>query len=284
MKQRLGLFGFCLLSLCVNAQSHKGFDFFFNGGMYKGNAYHATYYNGNNDDINIGRVLENKILKDQIDQLVAEKAGVTMDSKGVYLEELPQKMHYDWSFQFGAGFAYRITPTLAFTASIGQVKLRSYGTAVFGYNKGVIGNQSKDYLNYPLIGKEKRNFLDIGIRYTQASKTSFSWFYEFTLQVNSVKVENADLVVEETPFTLIDYYGGAKYDPTIIQTVIDPMLGGTGFGASGCVGLQMKINNWAFLAPYVHCQYSRIHLGELKHLKPDYILGVRIVLKDYAFA
>ncbi|MBO4282495.1 MAG: hypothetical protein J5873_04810 [Bacteroidales bacterium] len=284
MKKRLGLFCLCLFSMSLNAQSYKGFDFFFNGGMYKGHAYHATYYNGANEEINIQRILGNKILKDQIDQLVAEKAGVTMDSKGVFLEELPQKMHYDWCFQFGGGFAYRITPNLALTGTFGQVKLRAAGTAVFGYNKGVIGNQSRDYLNYPLIGKERRSFLDIGIRYTQPSETSFSWFYEGSLQLNNVKVENADLVVEGESFTMIDYYGGANYDPTVTQIKIDPMLGGTGFGASACIGLQMKINQWAFLAPYVQCQYSRIHLGSYLEAKPDYILGVRILLKDYVFA
>ena len=142
MKQLIifGILG--LLSASVYAQSYKGFDFYFNGGLYRGHSYNATYYNGNNDDINIGRILNNDILKNEIDRNVAENAGVILDSKGVHLEELPARMHYDWSFIFELGAAYRLTPTLALNASVGQVKLKTTGTAVFGYNKGVIGNQN----------------------------------------------------------------------------------------------------------------------------------------------
>lgn len=284
MKQLIifGILG--LLSASVYAQSYKGFDFYFNGGLYRGHSYNATYYNGNNDDINIGRILNNDILKNEIDRNIAGNAGVILDSKGVHLEELPARMHYDWSFIFELGAAYRLTPTLALNASVGQVKLKTTGTAVFGYNKGVIGNQNADYLNYPLIGKEKRSFLEVGLRYTEETDGKFQWFYEFALQLNSVKIENADLVVEGKSYSMIDYYGGAKYDPTITQVDIDPMLGGVGFGGAVGVGMNIKVNEWAALSPFAQLHYSRFHLGEYKHFKPNCYFGVRIIVKDYLFA
>ena len=61
----------CLLAPDIHGQSYKGFDFFFNGGMYKGNSKNATYYNGGNNDIRIGRILGNSILKQEIDRLVS---------------------------------------------------------------------------------------------------------------------------------------------------------------------------------------------------------------------
>lgn len=274
----------CGLLTVACGQSYKGFDFYFNGGLYRGHSYNATYYNGNNNEINIGRVLGNEILKNEIDRNIAENAGVILDSKGVHLEELPRRMHYDWSFVFGLGAAYRITPTLALTATVGQVKLKTTGTAVFGYNKGVIGNQNADYLNYPIIGREKRSFLEIGLRYTEETGNKFQWFYEFALQLNSVKVENADLVVEGKSYSMIDYYGGAKYDPTITQVEIDPMLGGVGFGGLVCAGLNIKVNEWGALAPFAQLQYSSYHLGEFRHFKPNLYFGVRIIVKDYLFA
>lgn len=275
---------FCLLATNIHGQSYKGFDFFFNGGMYKGNSKNATYYNGGNDDIRITRILGNSILKQEIDRLVAENSGVILDSKGVHLEEIPARMHYDWSFGIGVGFAYRITPTISLTGTVGQVKLRTHGTAVFGYNKGVIGNQTADYLNYPIIGNERRSFLEVGIRYLEESENICSWFVETALQLNSVKVEDADLVVEGKSFTMIDYYGGANYDPTIYQTVIDPMLGGVGFGLTAGGGIHLKINNWAALEPFGQLQYCRLHLGETRYFTPNYFFGIRIIVRDYLFA
>lgn len=284
MKEKILTAVCCCLICAAHCQSYKGFEFYFNGGLYKGHAYNATYYNGNNNDINIGRVLENNILKNEIDRNIAERSGVILDGKGIYLEELPMKMHYDWSFIFGIGAAYRLTPELSLTATVGQIKMSTTGMAVFGYKKGVIGNQTADYLNFPIIGKEKRNFLEIGLRYTGSGESKFSWYYEFALQLNSVKVENADLVVEGAHYSMIDYYGGAKYDPTITQVEIDPMLGGIGFGGVVGGGLLMKINEWGALSPFAQLHYSRFHLGEYTRLKPNYYFGVRIIVKDYLFA
>ena len=273
-----------LLPYSISSQSYKGFDFYFNGGMYKGNSEHATYYNGGNNDIRIGRVLGNRLLKNEIDRLIAEKSGIILSEKGVHLEEIPARMHYDWSFIFGLGFAYRITPALSLTGSIGQVKLRTQGTAVFGYDKGVSGNQTADYLHYPIIGREKRSFLEIGIRYTGEGENLLSWFFESSLQLNSVKVENADLVIEGNSFTMIDYYGGADYDPTITQTVIDPMLGGIGFGLTAGGGIHVKINSWAALEPFGQLQYCKFHLGDNARFRPNLYFGIRIIVRDYLFS
>ncbi len=262
---------------------YKGFDFFVSAGMYKGNSYHATYYNGWNDDINIRRVLGNPILMNTINRLVSERSDVILDEKGILLDEVPAKMHYNWSFGIQLGLNYYFSPEWALTLSVEQTKLRTVGTAVFVYNKGVIGNQTKDYLHYSLMGSERRNFLELGIRYLQPSDNYYRWFFEFAAQLNSIDIENADLVIEDENFTMIDYYGGAPYDPTISQVEIDPMLGGVGFGIRGSLGLRLKINNWAALEPCAHVQLSRFHLGEYTRIKPNYELSVRIVLRDRAF-
>jgi len=91
-------------------------------------------------------------------------------------------------------------------------------------------------------------------------------------------------VIEDKPFTLIDYYGGADYDPTITQTLIDPMLGGVGFGLTACGGLHLEINNWAALEPFVQLQYSRFHLGDHNRFRPNGLIGIRILVRDYLFA
>ena len=83
---------------------------------------------------------------------------------------------------------------------------------------------------------------------------------------------------------MIDYYGGANYDPTIYQTVIDPMLGGVGFGLTAGGGIHLKINNWAALEPFGQLQYCRLHLGETRYFTPNYFFGIRIIVRDYLFA
>ena len=133
------------------------------------------------------------------------------------------------------------------------------------------------------IGTEKRNFLEVGIRYMEAEERTCRWFLEMALQLNSVKVENADLYIEGKAFTMIDYYGGANYDPTITQTVIDPMLGGVGFGMVAGGGLRLKINAWSALEPFGQLQYSRFRLEEPYRFTPNFQAGIRIIVRDYLF-
>lgn len=272
-----------IFSITKGQDSDKGFDFFISAGMYQGNKYQASYYNGNNQDINIGRVLGNTILKEQIDRSVSE-SGVIMDSKGIILEELPETMHYNWKFAINLGVAYRINEEFSLIASVGQVKLNAHSYAVFSYNKGVSGNQTADYLNYDLLGKERRNFLDVGFKYTQITENRVHWFLEFTAQLASVKVESADLIVEGDNYTMIDFYGGADYDPTIYQTVIDPMLGGIGYGGCLLAGLKINVNEWVALEPFAQIQYTHLPLSEPYRFKPSYNVGVRINLNDHFFS
>lgn len=285
-KNCIFIFIFLNCLICLNAQNketYKGFDFYFSGGMYKGNTYHATYYNGNNEEINIGRILSNKILKDRIDNLVSE-SGVILDNKGIYLSELPEKMHYEWRFAVGLGLNYYLSPNFSLSASAGQVKLKAKGTAVFSYNKGVVGNRNGgDYLMYPLIGEEKRSYLEFGFKYTFVEESRFQYFINFLAELNSVEVENADLYIENNAFTMIDYYGGAKYDPTINQTRIDPMLGGVGFGATLGLGIKISINEWFAIEPAFQIQYSRLSLGEYKLFKPSCLIETKIVVRDKIF-
>ena len=286
MKRIICFIGICLgwILTSLGQGNGKGFNFFASAGIYEGNRYHATYYNGNNEDINIRRVLGNSILKNQIDRSVSEKNGIILDEKGIILDELPASMHYNWSFSLNLGAAYRLNEEFSLIATVGQVKLTAHSQAVFTYHKGVSGNQTADYLMYDLVGKENRNFLEIGMRYRQISDNRFRWFWEVTAQLNSVKVENADLVVEGNSYTMIDYYGGATYDPTIDQTFIDPMLGGVGFGGCTTLGLSMQINDWAALEPFAQLQYIRIRLSEPYRFKPNYLIGVRINVSDMLFA
>ena len=99
-------------------------------------------------------------------------------------------------------------------------------------------------------------------------------------------MQSADLVIEDTYFTMIDYYGGQIYDPTINQTQIDPYLGGVGGGVLAGVGLRMLFTQSIALEPVVQLQYTYINLevNSFKKMLPSYNFMIRLIVGDKIFA
>ena len=270
----------------LNEQA-KGFDFYFNGGTYFGNKFHAGFYNGSSSpDVDVKRVLNNYQLKKQIDDLIAERQNIILDANGVSLAELPENMRYNISFIFGFGILYHLNRNLSLSLSFSQARLTAVSGFTLTYNSGVPGNEKPQILEYNLIGKEVRTFFELGVTYMFYANKHALPFLELAAQLNSVKVKSADMIIEDNAFSMIDYYGGQTYDPTIDQTRIDPYLGGVGGGVLAGAGLRIPFTKAIAIEPVFQLHYSFINLevNDLKKMLPHYNIMIRLIVGDKIFA
>ena len=266
----------------------KGFDFYFNGGMYLGNKFTASYYNGisNTDEVSIQRVLGNTYYKQSIDDLIEDKQDIILDDEGIQLSEIDKNMRYNVSFLFGIGVLYHLNRNFALSISFSQARLTTIGGVTFTYNSGVPGNERSQILEYNLVGKEIRNFFEFGMTYTIRSYKHILPFFELAAQVNNVKVQSADLVIENSNYTMMDIYAGQTYVPNSGLTEIEPYLGGSGGGVMGGFGVRIPFSKSIALEPVFQLQYTFINLAvnDLKKMMPNYNLMVRIIVGDKIFA
>lgn len=274
-------------------EKNKGFDFYFNCGMYIGNKFTANYYNGlSNPDVNISDLVKKEsYYKEQIENLIEERQHIFFDTNGISLSEVATNMRYNMSFIFGFGLLYHLNSNFSLTLSFSQARLTTTAGVTFDYNSGVPGNERPQILKYDVVGKELRNFFEIGMNYTIRTNEKILPFFELAAQLNSVKVQSADLVIEDTHFTMINMYGGQNYVPNSGLTEIDPYLGGVGGGIMGGFGIRIPFTKSVALEPVIQLQYTYINLGIYDiEMKPkskmllNYNFMVRLIVGDKIFA
>ncbi|MBP7102125.1 MAG: hypothetical protein KBA86_02650 [Bacteroidales bacterium] len=269
-------------------EKNKGFDFYFNCGMYIGNKFTANYYNGisNPSEVSIYRVVDNTYYREEIKNLIEERQDVIMDESGIALDNIETKMRYNMSFIFGFGLIYHFNRNLSLTLSFSQARLTTIGGVTFTYNSGVPGNERPQILVYNVIGKELRNFFEIGTRYTIYANEKVLPFFELAAQLNSLKVKSADLVIEDQPFSMMDIYAGQTYVPNSGLTEINPYLGGVGGGIVGGFGIRIPFTKTVALEPIIQLQYTFMNLKvyDEKKMMPNYNFMVRLIVGDEIFA
>ncbi|MDR0368539.1 MAG: hypothetical protein LBH82_05295, partial [Bacteroidales bacterium] len=198
----------------------KGFDFFFNSGMYKGHKFNANYYRGIPDEMNrrygdpdINYIFGNKYWMDDMLNLIdANNTGIILEKPSVHLSE----MRYGLAFYFEVGARYRFNESFMLSFLFGQARLSASGTAGLGFKgTGVNLDMGTVYLQYPVIGKERRNFFQAQITYLFHTTIDYIFpFVDLGVHLNSVKVMSSELFIEEVPFDMINRYeDGYSYVP-----------------------------------------------------------------------
>jgi hypothetical protein len=270
----------------------KGFDFFFNAGMYLGSKANANFYRGLPDpvqsdyaDPSINYVLWNKYWRDEILNLIASNHREII-ADDFTLEGLDE-MRYNLAFSFGIGARYRLSDEFVLSLLFAQARLTAQGFATIGVKgTGVNLDKGMKYLDYPLIGKERRSFFEFNVAYLFSTTSPYVFpFIELGAHINSVKVLSSDIIIEEHPYSLINWHGeGTIYDPSISQTEIDPHLGGVGFGFMGGLGLRLAFNKWAAIEPVVQINIEKVNLSSYGKMRPNFNFMVRLVVGDKVFA
>ena len=275
----------------------KGFDFFFNSGMYKGHKFNANYYSGDPGkdadplnrragDPDINFILNNKYRRDEILALIREK------NKGVIIDEnnFPgvsvSNMHYNLAFYFEIGLRYRFNESFMLSILFGQTRLTASGNAYF-YFQSTENNPNPDgttALDYPLMGKERRTFFQAQITYLFHTTIDYIFpFVDLGVHLNSAKVVSSELFIEGHPFDMINRYNG-EYDPGIPTSEINPHIGGVGYGFMAGLGVRIAFNEWAALEPVVQVSADKLNLSSYGKIRPNFNFMIRLVVGDKLFA
>jgi hypothetical protein len=272
--------------------TNKGFEIFFNAGMYWGSKYNANYFQGYPDpvdnkdaDPNIGYVMGNKFWRDDIWNLIYEKNHSDIIDTFFNFEGVSE-MRYNLAFAFGVGLRYRFSESFTMSFLFSQVGLTAEGVATFGMNgRGVNLDQGIMYLPYKVMGKERRIFLEMNASYLFETIYPYIFpFLELGVHLNNVKVLKSELIVEERAFSMIDVYGGMSYVPGIDHTVINPYLGGIGYGFMGGLGVRIAFNKWAAIEPVFQVSTEKLNLSSYGKMRPNFNFLIRLVVGDKMFA
>ena len=266
----------------------KGFDFFVSPGMYVGHKKNANYYRGvpspiESDyvDPDINYVLKNPHWRNHIMDLIKQNhRGVV--GNDFWLDDL-SGMRYTTNMSFGIGARYRFSKHLSIGVSFTQAWMIAHGVAYLGVK--IMETNSNDRIKCLLVGKEKRNFFELNINYLFLSEGILSPILEAGMHVNSTKVNGADLVVEDVPFSMINRYGpGVVYDPSLSYIETTRRMGGTGYGFSAALGLRISITKWAALEPLAQFRLEKVNLAGYNDITPNYNFMIRLVVGDKVFA
>jgi len=299
--KKTGIFAILFLLLCPYSQAQKntnikrdttkGFDFFFSPGMYVGNKTNANYYRGfptaesDYADPDIKYIFNpassNGIWYNQIMELmVRNHRGIIADT--FWLEEVSQ-MRYSAGFSFAIGARYRFAKNFSLGIAVAQSLMTANGIANIGIKIDEVN--SANVLPYPLVGKERRTFFELTAQYLLPVGGMVTPLFEVDMHINSTKVNSSDLIVEGTPFTLLNKLGaGVAYDPNLSQSEVERRRGGVGYGFTAAVGCRIAFNKWAALEPVAQFRMEKIQLAGYNAMTPNYNFMIRLVLGDKAFA
>jgi hypothetical protein len=275
----------------VKRDTTKGFDFFVYPGMYVGNKKNANYYRGypremeNEEymepDPNINYLLNNEWWRKDIREAIRAKNRNAADDFAEPRFNRSSGMRYTTSMSFGIGARYRFTKNLSIGVTLTQARMTAQGVAYLGIK--IYETNSNDEFKCMVVGKERRTAFDLTALYIFSTQGMVAPFLEAGMHVNNTKVTNADLVVGDKPFSMINLYG-QSYNPTIPQTQLSPKLGGVGYGFSAAAGLRISFNKWAALEPIAQFRFEKINLAGYDYMAPNYNFMLRLVLGDKFFA
>jgi hypothetical protein len=299
LRTSLFVFAFLILSsttafsqkLQHKRDTSKGFDFFFNAGMYLGSKANANYYRGWKNiesdyaDPDINYVLNNqywyRYILDAIDITYNDVIADTFFLEGT------SEMKYNMAFVFGIGARYRFSENFMLSFLFSQVRLTAEGIATLAIKgTGVNLDKGIKYIDYPLIGKERRNFFEMNAAFLFNTASPYIYpFVELGVHVNSTKVLSSVLIVEEQSYSLINWHGeGTQLDPSITLPEIDPHLGGIGYGFMGGFGVRLTFNKWAAIEPVVQINAEKVQLAGYNEMRPNFNFMVRLVVGDQLFS
>ena len=296
---------FILSSLSVFSQksskkknNDKGFDIFFNAGMYLGNKNNANYYMGYPEkdskygDPDIREFLPspyNTFLWDRITELISDNNHgiIISDRKDLYYYG-SSDMKYNLAFGFGVGIRYRFSESFGISFLFSQTRLTAEGVGtIVAANSTRPNKPDGDYIPYPLRGKERRNFFEMTTSFFIPTEIPALFpFFELGVHINSIKVLSSALIVEGVEFNMINYRGaGVSYDPGIEYAEIDPHLGGIGYGFMAGLGVRLAFNRWAAIEPVVQVNLEKVNFSPpYGKMRLNYNFMVRLVVSDGIFS
>lgn len=251
--------------------SIRGFSFGINCGVYFPSKYTAAYYNGDSlNENSINYILKNYVLYNQIFQLL--NAHDTFE-----IHTFPTNMHYNPAMRVGLFGQYTFDEEWSLSFQANLMKLTARDALVIEVDhKPYLTEQ--DYRLFPIIGTERRAYLDIGVKRNFQKTENFGWFLTAGLNINSTKRLESKFYIDEQEFTLVNPYGSGNFIPGQSQQFPDPYQGGIGFGVFAEAGATFNFLGRVVIEPFSSFHYLGIHLQRYEQMRPGIGFGVRFIL------
>ena len=251
-------------------------DLGINMGMHWAASYQAKFYDGSPNNVNnINYVFGNKYWNQEI--MNALNVADTF-----YLRELPGNMRYTGAFQIGLFFRKTFDNYFGFTIQFDYSKLTASDFFTLEVDPQPSIGQEPDIRIYPIWGIEDRVNIDLLFSHYFKTKSPYLMpFIETGLNINSVRVKENKIQIENLTYSLIDVYLNGSYVPGMPQSTYHVQQGGIGWGASLAAGLKMIFNDYVSIDPGFRVYYQSVNLEYYENLAFSYSFFVRLSLSDF---
>jgi hypothetical protein len=253
----------------------SGWDFGLNFGFYLPSAYHAKFYDGSEENVNkISYVFTNKYWRDEI-------RNSLNSSDTFYISGMPQNMHYTGAFTIGLYFRRTFDKYFGFSLQFNYSKLHANDLFQINVDPNIILTDP-DLRLFPIWGIEERVNIDLNFsKYFHAHSQTMVPFLEAGININSTRVKENSIQINDLKYSLIDVYLNGSYVPGMQQSQYYIQQGGVGWGINAGGGLRLIFNEYVSIDPGVTIYYQKINLERYEQFRPGVVFYVRLSLSGF---
>jgi hypothetical protein len=255
-----------------------GWDMGLNFGFYIPSSFHAQFYNGDAANVNnIDYIFKNKYQRDEI-------SNSLNSTDTFFITGMPSNMHYTSAFNVGIYFRRTFENDFGFAFQFNYSKLKASDFFQVEVDPYLILTEP-DLRLFSIWGMEERvNFDLVFSRYFPVKSEVFLPFFEAGFNINSTRVIENKIKINQLEYSLVDVYLNGSYVPGVQQNQYTVQQGGVGWGISGTGGVKMIFNNGLSIDPGVQLLYQKINLEGYERYRPALVFFVRMSLTGFFVA
>lgn len=261
----------------LDAQSEEfgTWDIGINTGLYLPSNAQAAFYNGSEANENkMSFVFDNPYRRDEIKRLVNA-------SDTIVLSEMPSNMKYTPAFQIGLYFRRTFDNYTGLSLQFNYSKLTAADKFTIEVDPLSIANLG-DIRIYDIIGVEERVNIDLLFsKYFKSKNPSFIPFMEAGFNLNSTRVQEHSVLIEEQTYSLINTLGNQSYVPGVQQNNYIIQQGGIGTGLALGGGLRIVHNNQVSIDPGFMIYVQGVNLPPYDTYNLGAVFYVRLSLANF---
>ena len=195
----------------------------------------------------------------------------------VKIEGYPQKMKYNPTLGFGAGFRYNMSERYSLNIQFYSLKykVKDFITVEVDPKEYLT---ERDIRYCPVIGTEERVALDIGLTRTMTDNPVANLIVGAGLSMNSTMVKQSSIFIGNTEYNMIRIYGNRPYVPNSNLPQFEIRQGGVGFGFYGNVSIKLRLSDYVSAEPGIGSSFQQNMIVESAGLKYQLSIYLKLML------